>query len=252
MENTVDFLATLATLSSWEEHMDAAFIRQRFEQVSKERKVSVRWLADAIGVNRYFVQKIMRGIVKNDLDRVRLKALIEKLGISEEAFFKGSDHAVPKAATIPQGKVPFFGEIPAGNPTWFEGATIPEDWIEPPPFCTTQKLFALRVRGQSMAPRFQSGDILYLEPLSIRLSVKDPERPVPRLTFERLNNRVVAALVDGEATLKQLKIVPMGKTKDNYELHLMPMNPEYSPIVIGPDSTADFQGVVVKSFRDEH
>lgn len=229
--------------------MDSKFIRDRFEQISKERKISVRWLSEAIGLNRYFINKIMRGEVKSDIDRTRLKALIEKLGYTEEAFFKGSDIAVAKPVTT--GRIPFYGEIPAGNPTWFEGTTNPEAWIEPPPFCSTTKLFALRVRGQSMAPRFLQGDVLYLEPLSIHMGVKDPERPVPRLTFERLNNRVVAAMVDGESTLKQLKIVPMGKSKDNYELHLMPLNPEYTPIVIGPDSTADFQGVVVRSVRDE-
>lgn len=229
--------------------MDSTFIKDRFEQVSKERKVSVRWLADAIGLNRYFVSKLMRGEVKSDIDRKRLKALIEKLGYTEEAFFKGSDMAVSKPVVA--GRVPFYGEIPAGNPTWFEGTTQPDSWIESPAFCSVSKLFALRVRGQSMEPRFQSGDLLYLEALSIQMGIKDPTNPVPRLTFERLNNRIVAAMVDGESTLKQLKIVSVGKAKDDYELHLIPLNPEYSPIVIGPDSTAAFQGVVVKSLRDE-
>ena len=75
-----------------------------------------------------------------------------------------------------------------------------------------------------------------------RLGIKDPERPTPRMTFERINGRAVAAMVDGEATLKQLSIKPLGK-RDDYELHLLPLNPEYSPVVIGPNSTAVFQGV---------
>jgi SOS-response transcriptional repressor LexA len=228
--------------------MDPKFVAQRFDQIAKDRKVSIRWLAEALGFNRYYINKLMRGDIRNGKDRVRLKALIEKLGYTEEQFFDGSDGARKTAGTVP-----LFGDIPAGNPSWFEGTPQPETWIEAPPFNGSRKLFALRVRGQSMEPRFLAGDILYLEPLGIRMGVKDDENPTPRLTFERLNNRVVAALVDGEATLKQLKIMPRGgKSKaDDYELHLMPLNADYSPIVIGPHSTAAFQGVVVKLFRDE-
>jgi len=86
-------------------------------------------------------------------------------------------------------------------------------------------------------------DLLYLEPLDIRLDIKDPEHPTPRLTFEHINGRVVAAMVDGEVTLKQLSIKSLGK-RDDYELQLLPLNPEYFPVVIGPNSTANFQGVV--------
>jgi SOS-response transcriptional repressor LexA len=226
--------------------MDAHFIRERFGEISKLRKFSRRWLSDSLKINRYSIDKIIDGDVRNGKDEVRLKQIIEKLGFTQEWFFKGAAPASKQDKAV----VPVYGAIPAGNPTWFDGQVEPEAWVGLPPGVTNANVFALRVRGDSMAPRFLSNDLVFLEPLSIRLGVKDPAQPVPRLTFERINHRVVAALVDGEATLKELSIKSIGK-RDEYELHLLPINPEYSPIVIGPGSTASFQGVVIGLYRAE-
>jgi len=227
--------------------MNPAAIRKRFEQIEKERKFSLRWISDSLGINRYSVKKLMRGDVRNDKDRERLSAIIKKLGYPEAEFFGEEElNRDPNDA----GRIPLFGDIPAGNPLWLEGSTRAEEWVYPPPGLKHRKLFALRVRGNSMLPRFHSGDIIYMEPLSIKLGVKDPERPVPQLTFERLKGRVVAALVDGEATLKELQVVSLGKP-DDYELRLMPLNADFSPIVVQANSTADFQGVVVGLYRSE-
>ncbi len=229
--------------------MDSKFIRERFAELAKQRRFSIRWLSESLSINRYSVNKILDGDVRNGRDEARLRAMIAKLGFTEDQFFKGAK-ALPLSSTE-RTLVPLYGEIPAGHPTWFDGVIEPENWISPPPGPLNRKLFALRVRGQSMAPRFLHGDLLYLEPLSIRLSVKDPQRPVPRQTFERLDGRVVAALVDEEATLKQLRIEKLSKKPDDYELHLVPLNPEFQSITIGPNSTAHFQGVVVGIYRNE-
>jgi SOS-response transcriptional repressor LexA len=229
--------------------MDAKFIRDRFIELAKLRKFSRRWLSDSLHINRYSVDKIIdEGDVRNGRDEDRLRQIIEKLGFTQEWFFK--DAKLPGKEHADKDMIPVYGDIPAGNPTWFDGRAEPEAWVQPPPGTTNKRLFALRVRGDSMAPRYLTNDLLYLEPLSIRLGIKDPDRPAPRLTFERINGRVVAALVDGEATLKKLSIKPLGK-RDDYELHLLPLNPDYSPVVIGPHQTAWFQGVVVGLYRNE-
>ena len=225
--------------------MDAAFIRTRFEEVNKLRKFSRRWLSDSLNINRYSINKILEGDVRNGRDEERLQQIIEKLGFTRDWFFRTASRDL---ASNERHQIPMYGDIPAGNPTWFEGRAEPESWIESPPDKHSNKLFALRVRGQSMAPLYMPNDLLYLEPLTLKLGVKNPDRIVPRLTFERFNGRVVAALVDGEATLKTLTIKPLG-ARDDYELHLLPVNPEYSPIIVRADSTAWFQGVVVGLYR---
>jgi hypothetical protein len=102
-----------------------------------------------------------------------------------------------------------------------------------------------------------SGDIVFLEPLQLHLGPKDPERPAvpvpitaPQLLFERLQGRIVAALLDGEATLKVLHIASCANKVD-YELQLLPVNPEFRPILIQPSMEVYFQGVVIKTLRDE-
>jgi len=228
--------------------MDANFIRERFAEIAKLRKFSHRWLSESLHINRYSIDKIIDGDVRNGRDEARLRQIIEKLGYTQEWFFKA-----PKSdgAPLPDRlKIPLYGDIPAGNPAWFDGNPVPEAWVDSPPGVANKHLFALRVRGQSMAPRFMPNDLLYLEPLSIRLGIKDPERPMPRLTFERINGRVVAVMVDGEASLKQLLIKSL-RNPDDYELHLLPLNPEYSPVVLGQNSTAVFQGAVIGLYRSE-
>lgn len=227
--------------------MDAEAIRERFEEIAQLRKFSRRWLSESLKINRYSIDKILDGDIRNGRDEARLTQIIEKLGYTREWFFKGT----PPAVMIPEKPlVPLFGDIPAGNPTGVDGRAEPEAWVDYPPGITNKRLFALRVRGHSMAPRFVPHDLLYLEPLDIRIGVKNPEQPTPRLTFERINERVVAAMVDGETTLKKLSIKSLGK-RDDYELHLLPLNPEYSPVVVGPNSTAWFQGVVIGLYRTE-
>jgi SOS-response transcriptional repressor LexA len=227
--------------------MDSNFIRERFAELEKLRRFSRRWLSDSLGINRYSIDKILDGDVRNGRDEARLKQIIEKLGFTAEWFFKGSAPRKQEDKAL----VPVYGTIPAGNPTWIEGRVEPEAWVGLPSEAKSANIFALRVRGDSMAPRFLPNDLVFLEPLSIQLGIKNVERPVPRLTFERINNRVVAAMVDGEATLKKLSIKSVGK-RDDYELHLLPLNPEYSPIIIGPNSIAQFQGVVMGLYRSEY
>lgn len=226
--------------------MDAAFIKQRFNEISQDRRFSVRWLSESLNINRYSVNKILEGEVRHGRDEARLRAIIAKLGYTEDQFFKGSR---PAPATKDQSLIPMYGEIPAGHPTWFDGTAQAEDWVPPPPGAAHRKLYALRVKGQSMAPQFLNGDLLYLEPLSIHIGVLDRQNPTPRLTFERLNGRVVAALVNDEATLKRLEIVSNSSNKEHYQLKLVPLNPEYQVITIGPDWTAHFQGVVTGLYR---
>jgi SOS-response transcriptional repressor LexA len=227
--------------------MDSAFIKRRFEEIAQERRFSVRWLSDSLSINRYSINKLLEGEVRHGKDEARLRAIIAKLGYTEDQFFKG---VRPAPAGKDQVLIPMYGEIPAGHPTWFEGTAQAEEWVPPPPGALNRNLFALRVKGQSMAPQFLNGDVLYLEPLSIRMGVLDREHPTPRLTFERLNGRVVAALVDEEATLKKLEIVSSASNREHYQLKLVPLNPEYQTITIGPDSTAHFQGVVAGLYRD--
>ncbi len=110
--------------------------------------------------------------------------------------------------------IPIFGEIPAGPPQQreqdAEGCVTVD--IESIGFKPTRNTFALRVNGDSMIGKhIISGDIVILE-----------HGPEPR------NGQVVAALVDGESTLKTF-VIKSGKP------YLKAENPKHTDIVPAQD-----------------
>jgi repressor LexA len=68
--------------------------------------------------------------------------------------------------------------------------------------------FALRVKGNSMSPRIEDGDVVIVSPQA-----------------EARNGDICVVRVEGEDTLKKVKF------EGNY-VHLIPLNPEYEPATV--------------------
>ena len=122
--------------------------------------------------------------------------------------------------------VPIYGQIPAGM------ATMTEQDIEghvsldahSANVSRTQGTFALRVRGDSMiGAHILDGDLVILEP-----------------SKEVHNGDIVAALIDGETTLKRY-VVDRGRP------YLKAENPRYPDLI--PARELKIQGVVVSLVR---
>jgi SOS-response transcriptional repressor LexA len=227
--------------------MDASLVQDRFQRLQTIRPFTARWLSESMKVNRYSINKILRGDIVSEKDKLLFRAVLQRLGTTEAAFMDAPDAGSDATPVLPEtGKVPLYGDIPAGNPNWFEPETTPSQWIAPPPGGRAENLFALRVQGESMLPRFEQGDIVYFERLNIHIGIKDPSNPAPPLAFERLNGRVVAALIDGEATLKQLKLVGDG---DSYALILKAFNPDFPARMVKAHNEVRFQGLAVSMLR---
>jgi SOS-response transcriptional repressor LexA len=250
-----DFGAYMVHIAPWRKNnMQAQQIQKRFEELRRNRVFkSARSLAESMQIDRKSITRILNGDIRSERDRILFRAIVEKLGLNEDSFYG----RVPMPAQrqhseddIPVEKVPLWGDIPAGNPTHQGGHETPEDMIEPPPGIRSRNVFALRVSGRSMYPRLIPGDTVFLEKLEFHLGIKDPARPVPKLTFERLDGRIVAVLLNGDATLKQLRIKSL-EGKDNYELKLVPFNDEFQTITVQPSDEVVFQGVAIRTVRDE-
>jgi repressor LexA len=116
--------------------------------------------------------------------------------------------------------IPLFGSIPAGTPQTREQdaeGCVSVD-VESIGFKPTRNTFALRVTGDSMIGRhIINGDIVVLE-----------HGPDPR------NGQIVAALIDGDSTLKTF-VVKGGKT------YLKAENPKYPDLI--PAQELMIQGV---------
>jgi repressor LexA len=110
--------------------------------------------------------------------------------------------------------IPLFGAIPAGMPQTREQEAegcVSVD-VESIGFKPTRNTFALRVTGDSMIGRhILDGDIVVLE-----------HGPEPR------NGQIVAALVDGDSTLKTF-VVKSGKS------YLRAENPKYLNLILAEE-----------------
>jgi repressor LexA len=108
--------------------------------------------------------------------------------------------------------VPLLGHIAAGIRNLAE-QVIEETFVLPRQLVGDGTLFVLRVRGDSM----------------INAAITDGDLVVVRQQPEAENGEIVAAMIDGEATVKTLQLA-------DGEAWLMPHNPAYAP-VSGRDAT---------------
>lgn len=120
--------------------------------------------------------------------------------------------------------IPLLGEVAAGQP--IEMFSVEETLDVPESMWQGRKVFALRVRGQSMIDAgIHDGDYLIVEP-----------------TENADDGRTVVAEVDGHVTVKKLFRAPGGQVR------LQPANPEMLPLIISGDQVR-IRGLVVGVLR---
>jgi repressor LexA len=156
--------------------------------------------------------------------------ILEKLEqarlIVRQAHSRGI-HLTKPRVTSSGVQLPLFTSIPAGIPEEFDGSEAPDTLRFIPTtlgISNPNRAFAVRVRGDSMIDAgIFSGDIVVLE--------QKEARP----------NDIVAALIDGENTLKRLVQGEKGR------IYLKAENPRYPDLE--PVEKLDIQGVVVSILR---
>ena len=151
--------------------------------------------------------------------RQHLRALHAKGQLRFESRGRGQTPllALPAQAT----GVPVVGDVTAGPLS--EALAHPEGYLTVP---GSETLFALRVRGDSMADAIQDGDIVLLE----------------RSKSPRSGDICAVRDEDGETTLKQLRI---GTAR---EVTLRPLNPAYQELKLEAERLV-VEGVVVGLLR---
>jgi len=234
--------------------MDKDLVKARFEELQPQMQFSARGLSDELGINRYSINKVLSGDLHTRKLRMVFHSMLKHMGLNEDQFYKRQPILPPapkREAEQINGRIPMYGEIPAGHTNLCEGFPHTNQWFDPAQNASTNRVFALRVYGDSMSPRLLQGDTVILEPRDVHITIKDVDRPAPGLLFEKMHGRIVSALVDGEATLKVLEYVPKKETND-FDLYLVPLNPIYSRLYIKPDNEFRIQGVVIGSFRNEN
>lgn len=152
------------------------------------RQMSQFDVADSAGLDRNSVGRYERDEHSPTLEN--LARIAKGLGITLREFFAGP----PGFGTLDtverpsagQHHVPLFASLPAGG--WDSSEAVREGEILVPDWLIPDKpgIVAVRVRGDSMAPKIEDGSIVFL----------DTTRANPH------SGEIVAAYLDGELTLK--------------------------------------------------
>jgi repressor LexA len=160
-----------------------------------------------------------KGYIRRDLNRPRALEVIDAGAAVDESpvDVSGAGDERPEPSYVP-----VVGRIAAGGPVLAEQA-IEEVFPLPRQLVGDGTLFMLRVTGDSM----------------IDAAICDGDWVVVRQQPVAENGEIVAAMIDGEATVKTYK-------RENGEVWLLPQNPVYEPI---PGDQATILGRVVTIMR---
>lgn len=119
--------------------------------------------------------------------------------------------------------VPLVGTVTAGMPILAE--QLIEDYIPVPTKANGKKLFALKIKGDSMVNAgIYDGDVAIIE-----------QTPVAE------NGEIVVALIDNEATVKRFY-------KENGHFRLQPENDNYEPIIVDELSVLGKVKMLVRNY----
>jgi repressor LexA len=171
---------------------------------------SVREIGEAVGltstssVHHQLAALQRKGYLRRDANRPR--------AVEVFAPFRGDDHLAENDERPTPAYIPVVGRIAAGGPILAE-ERIEEVFPLPKAIVGEGTLFMLKVVGDSM----------------IDAAITDGDWVVVRQQPNADNGDIVAAMIDGEATVKTFK------RRDGH-VWLMPHNPAFSPIA-GDDAT---------------
>lgn len=195
----------------------------------KSHKVTNAGLADIVGVSENSVKKWKKGSVPA-YDKVA--KIAEYFEVPIEYFYQ--DIAKKNYGTINKildhgSSIPIVGRIQAGYPV--ESFDDIEGYVSiPTGLQYSDDLFALRVVGDSMMPLVMDGDII-----------------ICNKNVQNVNNKICAVTVDGESTLKRIRMDSSGVT-------LIPTNPMYNEIRFSNKKAEEknfrVDGVLVQMIRN--
>ncbi len=195
----------------------------RIKELRTKNNIKQTELCKRLGVSQAALSGWETGKYEPDVESLKIMADI--FDVSVDYLLGGSDlrYNLPNKGI----RINVYGSVPAGIPIeavediidWEE---IPADWVK-----DGQEYIALRVKGDSMYPKYLDGDIV-----------------IVKLQPDCESGQDTVVYVNGyEATLKRL-------IKKNGTIILQPLNPAHDTKVYGPDDEEiKILGVVVELRR---
>ena len=210
-------------------------IAQRLRQARTKKEMDQAKLAAKLDVATRTVQRWEKG--EQVPDSNYLMRIAKVTGVTPHWLLTGEGDLYAKSAgeskviPLPTGRykrvdlvsLPLLSSVPGGAPSLMFHPDYVEKYITVDDIKDTHA-FALEVKGNSMAPRIEDGDIIIVSP-----------------KLEARTGDICVVRVNDEDTVKRVKV------EDQY-LHLIPLNPEYEPMAVKKKDVA-FMWRVVKVIK---
>ncbi len=181
-------------------------LSKKIYDLRKKHNLTLEQVAKIVGVGKSTVRKWETGMIQN-MRRDKIALLAKALHTSPAYLMGWNDSLSPIPTTKMSGvSIPVYGSVAAGIP--IEAITDIEDYEEiPEDLARTGQFVALKIKGDSMEPRFAEGDVV-----------------IVKLQEDVENGDIAVVLVNGdEATCKKIKKTPEG-------VMLISTNPAYEPM----------------------
>ena len=210
---------------------------EKLAMAMHHKKISIRELSESTGIPKSAIQRYTSGDTeKIPIDRMILMA--QALGI-DPAYVMGwnaeaspaSPFGKPVDGLIPRSQVrtrhvPILGDTAAGEPVIANREY--DEWVEVPDDGHHFDA-ALRVTGDSMAPKYQKGDLVFV-----------------RYQEDVQDGQIAVICLNDGVTLKRLYHIPDG-------VQLLSENRDYPPMVFtAADGNAHLVGLAVGVLHWDH
>lgn len=194
-------------------------IGDRLRTARENKELDQATLAEKVGIVTRTLQRWEKG--EQVPDGVALTRIAKATGVQPSWLLTGDGEMYPVPSrpenlyVLPGGgkrraklvDLPLVSAVPAGKTATIFHPDYVDDYVTVDDIKDPQA-FALKVKGNSMAPRIEDGDTVIVSPQQ-----------------EVRSGDICVIRVDGEDTLKKVKF------EGNY-IHLIPLNPEFDPITV--------------------
>jgi len=211
-------------------------IGDRIREARESKEVDQTTLATKIGVVARTLQRWEKG--EQVPDGVSITRIAKATGVQSNWLLTGEGEKYAVAGRpenvypLPGSsrkhlqlvELPLVSAVPAGKVATIFHPDYVDDYVTVDGVKDPQA-FALKVKGNSMAPRIEDGDVVVVSPQQ-----------------EVHNGDICVVRVDGEDTLKRVKF------EGNY-IHLIPLNPDFEPITV-KKKDVNFVWKVVKLIKE--
>lgn len=170
-------------------------LKDRLKQARKHAQLTQVELAERAGIKQASVSEIERGLTRTSGHLVKLATIcgVDPVWLSEGAGdMQGTNESnVEQGPPIlsPARRIEIVGTAQLGNDGYWVGLDVAEGWVET--WSRDEDAYALRLKGDSMAPAIRSGWIAVCEPNHrivpgeyVMVTTADGQSMVKELLFE--------------------------------------------------------------------